>query len=118
MIDNICYNGGNERQEGRMIAKTVPGGKGDLSGKACLLSTFVLEGYVTLIKDRRAVVISAAACIRIVCPASLAIGLSFYLCNIHLPLNRDLWMTVKFSSRGLWSISLGCVLITLVGAAL
>ena len=44
MIDNICYNGEKERREGRMIAKTVPGGKGDLSGKACLLSTFVWRG--------------------------------------------------------------------------
>lgn len=44
MIDEICYNREKERREGRKIAKTVPGGKGDLSGKACLLSTLVWRG--------------------------------------------------------------------------
>ncbi len=45
MIDDIvCYNGKKERREGRKIAKTVPGGKGDLSGKACLLRTFAWRG--------------------------------------------------------------------------
>ena len=45
MIDDIvCYKGKKERSEGRKIAKTVPGGKGDLSGKALHRSTFAWRG--------------------------------------------------------------------------
>ena len=40
--------GKNERREGRKIAKTVPGGEGDLSGKACL--QVPAHGGVNLIK--------------------------------------------------------------------
>ena len=49
--DIICYKGKKERRERGKIAKIVPGGKGDLSGEACLPNTS--HGGVTLIKNRR-----------------------------------------------------------------
>ena len=87
MIDDICYNGEKERREGRMIAKNVPGGKGDLSGKACLLSTFVWRGSF----DKRSPHSSnfSRGVYQNYLPCSTGDWSLVYLCNIHLPLNKD-----------------------------
>ena len=87
MTDDICYNGEKERREGRKNGKTVPGGKGDLSGKACLLSTFVWRGSF----DKRSPHSSnfSRGVYQSYVPCSTGDWSLVYLCNVHLPLSGD-----------------------------
>ena len=75
-----------ERRNGRKIAQTVPGSKGDLSGKACLLSTFAWRGKFD--KDRRTVVLSRGV-YQSDSPCSTGDWSLVYLCNFRLSLDRD-----------------------------
>lgn len=113
--DKVCYNGKKERREGRKIAKTVPGGKGDLSGKASLLSTFAWRGNCDkMIAVLRTVVIFSRGVYQNNLPCSTGDWSLLYLCNVRLPLGRD---DRQNSRRGPWDMNARCVLVTLVGGS-
>ncbi len=76
-----------ERRNGRKFPQTVPGGKGNLSGKACVLSTFAWRGQFD--KDHRTVVVLSRGVYQNYSPCSTGDWSLVYLCNIRLPLNRD-----------------------------